>query len=840
MPRDDHMELSVRDKVVQKMTRDGAELLNVTKDSSERISNRLLDGEIKKEQAPDTEVGGRSRESPETAADDKKKAKRQKQSQAEAAFNNTDTSGKGASDSRDHEPLDEPEATYESVIAGSISEEEEMPETIATEIRDQEKIGGSSAGKESRKPVRDRASGDRASGKKSRLKTSTKAKAFRHSDESEKRIRLKESKHATSLQEAEPALKHDTSKRKFILSDEVRDKAEDDADDNASVEAASRTEQTAEYAADGFSDKLQKKRLKQKSVRDANVHEQKISGDRLKEKSESSLDASGVKENLKSATRNRRRMKLSETKVSATQIHRPHKENSVDQSPRLKTVTKTKPSQRLFFDNKIREKNASADSIRSGNYNNKQHTLKRRLRFETSGRQRMEVSKDQESQGMIRQREYYGSRGRHLYDNTGSTNDVRLKENHGSESPESKGYARKSKKGKEVQKKRLKRDYASAYRDRKRGIKGRYKSGAGASAALEAIPEVEKGPVKTFFSKHKATILIAMFFFLVLLIIVTSIGSVSIMLMSSGESFFQSTYLSSDNEITSTNETYAAMEDALQNRIDRIPQDYPGYDEYRYDLDDFGYDPYVLTSYLTAVFKEYDLESVRAELQSLFDAQYTLSLTPITETRYDSDGDPYDWHVLKVTLRNNGLESVVTARMDEDQKKAYDLYQENYGNRSYLFAVTGGGGGGTGGGGAPAGLDYAPTDEALLDERFRGMITEAEKYLGYPYVWGGSSPATSFDCSGFVSWVINNSGNGWNVGRQTANGLVGCTARVSDPKPGDLIFFQGTYDTAGASHVGIVVDPEKKIMIHCGKPIQYASYDTNYWRQHFMSYGRLP
>ena len=363
--------------------------------------------------------------------------------------------------------------------------------------------------------------------------------------------------------------------------------------------------------------------------------------------------------------------------------------------------------------------------------------------------------------------------------------------------------------------------------------------GAGAgSAAWEALPENAKGPVKTFFSEHKATILIAVFFFFVLFVMITGIGSVGIMMMSGGESFAQSTYLSSDDAITSTSDTYAAMEDALRNKIDRIPQDHPGYDEYRYDLDEIKYDPYVLTSYLTAVYKEYELSDVQAELQSLFEAQYILTLTSITETRYDSDGNPYSWHVLQVTLVNNGLENVVSSRMDEDQRKAYDLYQENYGNRSYLFGAGSGGAGG--GAGVPAGLDFAPTDEALLDERFRGMITEAEKYLGYPYVWGGSNPTTSFDCSGFVCWVINHSGNGWNVGRTTANGLVGCTARVSEPKAGDLIFFQGTYDTVGASHVGIVVDPEKKIMVHAGNPIQYASYDTTYWRQHFMCYGRLP
>ena len=196
----------------------------------------------------------------------------------------------------------------------------------------------------------------------------------------------------------------------------------------------------------------------------------------------------------------------------------------------------------------------------------------------------------------------------------------------------------------------------------------------------------------------------------------------------------------------------------------------------------------------------------------------------------------YDWHVLVTTLTNNTMDTVVrNMGLTEDQMSRYELLLETRGNKAYLFE------------GDPYSnpdpgeyQDYDIPPEALTDTRFANMIREAEKYLGYPYVWGGSSPSTSFDCSGFVSYVINHCGNGWSYGRQTADGLLNnCCTRVSkqDAKPGDLIFFQGTYDTAGASHVGIYVG--NGMMIHCGNPIQYTSINTNYWRQHFYTFGRI-
>lgn len=187
---------------------------------------------------------------------------------------------------------------------------------------------------------------------------------------------------------------------------------------------------------------------------------------------------------------------------------------------------------------------------------------------------------------------------------------------------------------------------------------------------------------------------------------------------------------------------------------------------------------------------------------------------------------------LDVTLTNHGLDAVLRELMDENEEGRYDLYNATYGNRDYLFdteTLPGGGGD----------FGYEIPAEALTDQKFANMIHEAEKYLGYPYVWGGSSPSTSFDCSGFVSWVINNCGNGWNIGRQTTDGLMGCCSQVSpsDAKPGDLIFFQGTYDTPGASHVGIYVGDN--MMIHCGNPIQYTSIASAYWQEHFLAFGRI-
>ena len=286
-----------------------------------------------------------------------------------------------------------------------------------------------------------------------------------------------------------------------------------------------------------------------------------------------------------------------------------------------------------------------------------------------------------------------------------------------------------------------------------------------------------------------------------------------------------------------------------------IESTHPGYDEYRYQLDEINHNPYELTAYLTVLFEDYTRAEVQETLQELFDRQYTLTLEEKvevrtrTETRTHTVTDPetgetseeeyeveveYNYYILNVTLRNNGLGTAIAASgLTEDQQERYNILLQTQGNRPYLFEddiyAT------------PTGpyTDYDIPGEALTDEKFVNMIHEAEKYLGFPYVWGGSSPSTSFDCSGFVCWVINNCGNGWNVGRTTANGLMGSCDIIpaSEAQPGDLIFFQGTYDTAGASHVGIYVGGG--MMIHCGNPISYASIETSYWQSHFYAYGRI-
>ena len=323
------------------------------------------------------------------------------------------------------------------------------------------------------------------------------------------------------------------------------------------------------------------------------------------------------------------------------------------------------------------------------------------------------------------------------------------------------------------------------------------------------------------------------------------------------------TYTAKDSTIREVDRSYTSLEQEVQTAIDNIPNDYPGYDEYNYYLDEIGHNPYQLAAILTVLYEDYTKEEVQQKLSEIKDLQYKLTTQRVVETRYrqeertgsrwvsDSSSPSggyyesytytvtvfYQYYILNVTLKNRTLNEVVNQLgFTEDQLQRYQILLATYGNKKYLFeddiySVR-----------EPGEYeDYDVPGEYLTDEEFANMMREAEKYLGMTYVWGGDSPSTGFDCSGFVSWVINHSGNGWNVGRQTANGLKNSTARVSDSdvKPGDLIFFQGTYDTSGASHVGIVVDPVNKIMIHCGNPISYASYDTNYWRNHFYCYGRI-
>ena len=395
------------------------------------------------------------------------------------------------------------------------------------------------------------------------------------------------------------------------------------------------------------------------------------------------------------------------------------------------------------------------------------------------------------------------------------------------------------------QKQELKKRYMEAKASGKAGASGAAKGGKRAAEGTKSL--VDKGI--EFVKEHPKAILIAGVLGLLVMLIAGMFSSCTAMFAGSGNAVLGTSYTAEDADILGADADYSALEAALNNQISNIESTHPGYDEYRYDLAEIGHNPYELASYLTVLFEDYTRAEAQSTLQSLFAQQYTLTLTPEvevryrTETRTDSEGNdydvevPYNYHILNVKLTNKGLGAVIQASgLTTEQADRYDVLMTTSGNRSELFGedVYGVAGGEY--------TDYDIPGEALTDEKFRRMITEAEKYLGYPYVWGGSSPSTSFDCSGFVSWVINHSGNGWNVGRLGARGLKNiCDIIPPDQaKPGDLIFFHHTYDApdpSDATHVGIYVGDG--MMIHCGNPISYASTESNYWQSHFLCFGRI-
>lgn len=368
--------------------------------------------------------------------------------------------------------------------------------------------------------------------------------------------------------------------------------------------------------------------------------------------------------------------------------------------------------------------------------------------------------------------------------------------------------------------------------------------------------------VAEFIEEHPLGFLIAGAVLIIVLVISGSLSSCSLMAGGGGNSILATSFTAQDADIVAVEGDYVSLETDLQNTVNRIEADHPGYDEYQYDLSEIAHNPFELAALLTVLYEDYTESEVQSMLQTIKDYQYTLTLTQVVETRtrteertgtrtiHHADGTTtteeytyeveveYDYYILKTKLTNNGIQAAINALgLTEEQLQRYAVILEMRGNKPDIFGDNPYANPGV----SEEYQDYDVPAEYLTDQQFANMLNEAERYLGYPYVWGGSSPSTSFDCSGFVSYVINNCGNGWNYGRLTANGWKNATARVnaSDVKPGDLIFFQGTYDTSGASHVGIVVDPANKIMIHCGNPIQYASYDSNYWRQHFYCYGRI-
>lgn len=405
------------------------------------------------------------------------------------------------------------------------------------------------------------------------------------------------------------------------------------------------------------------------------------------------------------------------------------------------------------------------------------------------------------------------------------------------------------------QKQAIKKEYAAA----KAGAAAAENTASGTAKAAHGTVSITEKAFQ-FVQSHSHIIIGIAAVGLLVLVIAGSVSSCSVLINGGGNVVLGTSYTAEDEDLKGVETDYTKLEDKLRKQIDRIETDHPGYDEYRYNLAEIGHNPYELASLLTVEFENYTRSQVQARLQSIFEAQYELKLeekveirtrketrvgyryNPITGTGHTYTYQvtvQYEYKILNVTLLNRGVDYVArNSGLTDDQLQRYEVTLECRGNRDDLFAgiafATPDGAGSSG-----EYQDYDIPGEALTDEKFRKMITEAEKYLGYPYVWGGSSPSTSFDCSGFVSWVINHCGNGWNVGRQTANGLMGKCDIIpkSEAKPGDLIFFQKTYNTSGASHVGIYVG--NGMMIHCGNPISYASTETNYWRQHYYCMGRI-
>lgn len=373
--------------------------------------------------------------------------------------------------------------------------------------------------------------------------------------------------------------------------------------------------------------------------------------------------------------------------------------------------------------------------------------------------------------------------------------------------------------------------------------------------------------VKETVEEHPLLLVGILVLFLIAALMAGSLTSCTAMATQVISTSIYTSFTAENEDILAVEAAYMAKEAALQETIRSVPKEHSGYNKYNYSLAEISHDPYQLAALLTVLYEDYNLDQVKDMLQVIFEKQYSLSLEEKVEVRYrtetktgrrwvdggkDENGNPtgywesytyteqvpYNFYILNTSLKNNGIAAAVSAlNLTPEQLERYEILLTTKGNKAGIF-----------------GDDiydssevpeefqnYAVPGEYLTDQQFANMINEAEKYLGYPYVWGGASPSTSFDCSGFVSYVINHCGNGWNYGRLTANGWKNATKRVNegDVKPGDLIFFQGTYETSGASHVGIVVDPVNKIMIHCGSPIQYASYDTAYWRAHFYCYGRI-
>ena len=380
----------------------------------------------------------------------------------------------------------------------------------------------------------------------------------------------------------------------------------------------------------------------------------------------------------------------------------------------------------------------------------------------------------------------------------------------------------------------------------------------GASATRSGVEQViDKGRsvvstavngIANFAKSNAHVLLIVGVFLLLLLLVMSAFSSCSILFSGTTQVSGQTIYTAEDRDIRGAETDYKKLEKELDKKIKRTPADHPGYDEYRYHLDAIEHDPWQLTSFLTTLYDDYTRSEVQAKLKETFAKQYKLTTWVEVQTRYRTVvmidiftgipytvQVPYEYRIFHTKLVNKGLEVVIREELDNDQWKRYEIFQDTLGGRPYLFK----GGlppGGSDGSGAP-GIDYQVPAEALTDEEFAAIYKEAQKYVGTPYVWGGSTPETGFDCSGYVCWVYNQ--NGYDVGRTTANGLWNKSQHISEAeaKPGDLVFFEGTYDTPGKSHVGIYLG--NGMMVSAGDPIKYANIHSSYWQKYLSGFGRL-
>ena len=386
---------------------------------------------------------------------------------------------------------------------------------------------------------------------------------------------------------------------------------------------------------------------------------------------------------------------------------------------------------------------------------------------------------------------------------------------------------------------------------------GKKAASSGASAARSGVEQVvDKGKsvvstavngLMTAAKSNAHVLVIVGVFVLLILMVMSGFSSCGILFSGSTQVSGQTIYSAEDRDIRGAEQDYKKLEKELDKKIKRTPQDHPGYNEYQYHLDPIEHDPWQLTSFLTTLYDDYTRSEVQGKLEEIFKKQYKLTTWVEVQIRYKTvwvispagipvpTQVPYEYKIFHTKLENRGLEVVIREELTEDQWKRYEIFQDTLGGRPYLFN----GGlppGGSDGSGAP-GIDYTVPAEALTDSEFAAIYEEAKKYVGTPYVWGGSSPETGFDCSGYVCWVYNQ--NGYDIGRTTANGLWQKSQHISEAeaKPGDLVFFKGTYDTPGMSHVGIYLGNGK--MVSAGDPIKYADIHSSYWQQYLAGFGRL-